>query len=193
MKCDFIDVPFVSGEYSHAALSFSNINEENLHYDESIEMYEWNNYIVSANFADQVKNYVIVEDKEVELNNANDLANLDNTVTEIKVNDDCLNDIVEVNFSGYPHLRKIEIGKNCFKICDKIVIEDCPFLRRIEIAEDSFTKIANWRDFDTEEEREALCNNDRSLIIRRCQLLKSIVINNGSFVDYAGKCEFSRI
>ena len=150
--------------------------------------------LVSINFAKQIINYVLTEDNDVEINSADDLANLDNnTVSSIKVNDDCLNDIIEVNFSGYPVLRKIEVGKNCFKNCDKIVIEDCPFLRRFEVAEDSFTKTENWKNFDSEEEREALCNNDRSLIIRRCELLKVILINNGSFVDFAGKFELSGI
>ena len=146
--------------------------------------------IASQNF----KQMLLASNNDVKLvvRSKHDLENINDNTVEIRIEDDCCNDISELKISGCKKLMKLEVGNNACQNVDTVIIEDCNILQRISIDKDSFTSIPNWRELK-DDDVERLNKPERSLTIRNCLMLEKIIIGEGSFVDYAGSFSLTSI
>ena len=96
-----------------------------------------------------------------------------NLVKDLRIDDNCFSNFVELKIMYYGNLNSIDIGNNCFKEVREFEISDCNGLTVINIGMDSFCKNKN-----------NIQDKDGKLNIHDCLRLSYISIKCASFSDY---------
>lgn len=131
---------------------------------------------------------MFVRTRKVTIHSSKELEQLDNTVHELVVGNNCCNDITELNLCRFKQLTTLTIGEKCFGLVNLFKIDGLKNLTTITVMNDSFSKVS----------MENLANSKkgdihRSFIITNCEKLMSIQIGARSFIDFAGQFELKNL
>ena len=94
-----------------------------------------------------------------------------NMITELKIGNNCFNQLRKLEIYYFVNLKRLEIGKESFQGVRSFEISDCNELEELVIGDFSFCK-------------DQTKGNDGRLIIHYCSKLKTIDIHMGCFGDY---------
>lgn len=115
----------------------------------------------------------------------------------IRIGDNLLNDVVEINFSDYSLLEELTIGENSLKELSELNLKGLSCLRSIEIGRNSLTQCitflnpTNLPPGKKDLVGRTISNNEqriraemKSFTVSRCQSLESIVLKQGACSDF---------
>ena len=130
--------------------------------------------------------YVKMEEKElkVEITHLNDWLNLEGNLTILTIPSNSCNEreLNVFDVSKLNHLKRIEIGDDCFENVSEVRLIGLKQIKSIVIGRNSFTRYKNEEGKDP----------SRHFYLKQCPLIKSLKIGRGSFSDYS-VCEIENL
>ena len=101
--------------------------------------------------AGKMKEEMDVRKKPVTVSSVDDLEYLGEGVGVLVVDSGCCNDsgLRELDFSRFSNLREVRVGNECFNDVKKVKLSGLSKLERVVIGENSFTKVKDdWPSYD---------------------------------------------
>ena len=107
-------------------------------------------HTVKVQNAGKMKEEMDMRKKPVTVSSVRELENVDVGVGVLVVDSGCCNDsgLKVVDFSRFSNLREMRVGDECFENVDEVKLIGLSELERVVIGENSFTKRKNNRGYD---------------------------------------------
>ena len=115
-------------------------------------------------------------------------------VESIEVSDRCCNErgLMELDLRGFVNLRELKVGDECFENVNEVKLIGLGKLESVCVGSKSLTRIKSGDDLDKEKDPWDQIDHNRHFYLKNCPKLKSLKFGCRSCLDYS-VCEIENV